>query len=351
MTTRRPVYVCGYPRSGTTLLRSTLSSHSLISLAQSPELVLAMHRAGYGVEDSVAVDDRPSLFEELRRLSPTRRHLGRLDPRLVDEVMSDPRPLPFWELVERLVKPADGTPVWGEKTHNGLFFTPEIFARYPSALIIHLVRDPRSIALSHHRKTTNIERDAEVTMASDLPERPGRGEFLHFATHAMRWAAWMEVADRARRDAPADGWFELRFEDFVADPDREARSLCEAIGVPWEPEMLAPEGRSEDVIHASDSAYAHPRIGTEIDAARGTAHAELPTELDRTVVMHAGEQMRRHGYETAARERSLLGRVRAELENLRLRGELRKDLDRHLRARRPEPARRRPVPPATPAAA
>jgi hypothetical protein len=43
---KNPVFIFGFPRSGTTLIRSVLGQHSRITLINEPELIWARRHAG-----------------------------------------------------------------------------------------------------------------------------------------------------------------------------------------------------------------------------------------------------------------------------------------------------------------
>jgi hypothetical protein len=48
---------------------------------------------------------------------------------------------------------SQGKKRWGEKTPNHSLFTETLCQRYPGAVILHLVRDPRDVVGSRRRMT------------------------------------------------------------------------------------------------------------------------------------------------------------------------------------------------------
>ncbi len=46
---KRPLFIVGFPRSGTTLIRSIITQHSKINLRNEPELIFALRNKGYSV--------------------------------------------------------------------------------------------------------------------------------------------------------------------------------------------------------------------------------------------------------------------------------------------------------------
>ena len=331
-TPRNPIFVFGYPRSGTSLLRALIGQHSSITLTQGPELILGLHRAGYGPGDSIPSEDLDRLFDELRKLNSCRRHFARLPPQVVSDTLAQPGPLPFWELYERLVRPAElETPLWGQKAHNNVFFAPAIAERYPDALVVHVFRDPRSIVLSHLRKSGRSAPAAGGPQSESAPL--GEEQLAMAASHAMRWDHWLTAADNARRTARPSSWIDVRYEDLASDPDATLKRVCRFAGVPFEPAMLSAGAREADPVLRGDSSGAHPKLADDVDTSRVSPFAQAPASLDAVVERYAGARMRELGYEP--RRPSLRQRVAVRRLSARHGDRLRADLRRHSAQRDP----------------
>src|SRR5690606_25163547 len=54
-----------------------------------------------------------------------------------------------------------------------------------------------------------------------------------------RWRELVAMMAAARRALPESQFHELRYEDLVANPEREVRALCAYLGEPFAPQMLA----------------------------------------------------------------------------------------------------------------
>ncbi len=105
---------------------------------------------------------------------------------------------------------------WGDMTPNYVNHLPLLERLFPQARFVHLVRDGRNVALS----------------VLDL----GR---LHrqAATPAFYWARAIRRGRRAQRRL-GDRYTEVRYEDLVADPERELRRLCEFLSIPYHPAVV-----------------------------------------------------------------------------------------------------------------
>ena len=98
---KNPIYIVGFPRSGTTLLRSILSQHSLVCLINEPELLLALRQAGYRVDERIAVSKE--LIDALKKIGPCNRYLCCSNINDQSLLFKDNEHLYFKEIYERLL--------------------------------------------------------------------------------------------------------------------------------------------------------------------------------------------------------------------------------------------------------
>lgn len=181
-----PVFILASIRSGSTLLRVLLNSHSALHAPHELQLghvrvelaseyaTHAMHELGY---DETALEyllwDR-ILHRELQRSG--KKHIV-------------------------------------NKTPRDVFIWRRIAECWPDARFIFLLRHPVAIARSRQRARWQASREENI------------GKVLRF----------MNSLERARRNL--DG-FTVRYEELTAEPERVMKELCTFLGVPWEPGML-----------------------------------------------------------------------------------------------------------------
>ena len=127
-----------------------------------------------------------------------------------------------------------GKPRWGDKTPLYMQQLPLLERLFPDALWIHLVRDGRDAALSF----------------LELPEGFAGKTWAQPRTAAQFAARWRTEILSARRLGKHVGgrYLELRYEDLVAEPERELRGVCEHASLQWEAGML-------DHTRVSDTAH------------------------------------------------------------------------------------------------
>jgi hypothetical protein len=212
-----PVLVIGVRRSGTTLLRVMLDRHSELAVPDESYFVPQLaHRHG----------DRPdpdAFLEDLRRL-PTLRDWG-VAP---EAVAARLRPgMCLGDAIGAVydVYAADhGKSRWGDKTPMYMQYLGLLERLWPEARFVHLVRDGRDAALSF------LSMPAGIVTRTWAHPRDAAG-------FACQWATEVRAARALGRRA-GDRYLELRYEELVAGPEGALRSVCEHVGLPFEPGML-----------------------------------------------------------------------------------------------------------------
>jgi len=124
--------------------------------------------------------------------------------------------------VRRLNKPVL---YFGEKTPEHTGHLPRIQQFFPDAKIIFLYRDGRDVALS----LTKVP-----WMSSDL--------YVNF----LVWLYYYRILKSAQNN-PSPSIHFARYEDLVADPDREFGKMLAFLGLPFEPAVTHGHGNSEGI--------------------------------------------------------------------------------------------------------
>ncbi|WP_420036218.1 sulfotransferase family protein [Streptomyces sp. cg28] len=194
----KPVFIMSPVRSGSTLLRMLLDAHSRL---HSPhELHIRRLEVGYGSKLSERAMDALDLSR------------GDLEHLLWDRVMHR-------ELVR------SGKDFVVEKTPSNAFVYRRIRDCWPDARFVFLLRHPVSIAQSWH------EGD------------PDKRTYEEACADALRY---MKAVDNARKGLT--GGHTVRYEDLTADPEGRLRTLCDFLGIDFEPSMLEYGKRDETQI-------------------------------------------------------------------------------------------------------
>jgi tetratricopeptide (TPR) repeat protein len=195
-----PIFLVGFPRSGTTLLDQILNAHSALAVMEEKTVLDQVSEALGGPEGerpgrATALDEgerarlRGLYFELAGRLEPVRG----ADTTLVDKL-----PLNILNL-------------W------------LVGALFPRAKVVLMLRDPRDVCLSCF---TNLFRLG-----------PGLAGFPTLKATAELYVAVMTVWRESQRRLPLDVHI-LRYEDLIEDLESSARRLFAFLGLDWQERVL-----------------------------------------------------------------------------------------------------------------
>lgn len=225
-----PLFVVGFPRSGTKLLRTLLSNHSQISILriESEFLPYLAHKW----ESFGDLSDRRAFRRFHRRVLAFPYFLLQSwegDPAIDADLWYDTcRSYTPAGVFEALARHDAGVAfgsrgIWGDKSPTYVRHIPLLKRLYPYARIVHIIRDVRDQAVSAHKAW-------------------GKNMFRA----AQRWA---DGVPQARADGARLGrnYLELRYEDLIGAPQRELARICAFLGVAFEPGMDRLAEPSEDL--------------------------------------------------------------------------------------------------------
>ncbi|MFC8660668.1 sulfotransferase family protein [Streptomyces sp. NPDC057199] len=181
-----PVFVLSSVRSGSTLLRVLLNSHSRIRAPHE------MHLRTLHINLS-----RDFTADAMKALE--------LDKDELEHVL--------WDRVLHLELARSGKQIIVDKTPPNTLMWPRLHRCWPKARYIVLLRHPGAVVASLTDRRTDPDHEQI------------RAEVLDYS----------EKLDEARRTLDAHV---MTYEDLTAHPERTTRGLCEYLGVPWESAML-----------------------------------------------------------------------------------------------------------------
>lgn len=181
-----PVFILSYMRSGSTLLRVVLNSHSKLCAPHEMHL------------SSVKVELKGQSESALGEIGFRARWIENLvwDRVLFDQLTRSGKP--------HIIDKTPGNSLWWRRIHKF----------WPDAKFIILYRHPVRVMESWERARPEIKRQRTIA------------QMLRFA----------KALERARN---IHGGLVVRYEEFTRDPAKVSQEICEFIGVPWEPQMVA----------------------------------------------------------------------------------------------------------------
>jgi hypothetical protein len=286
---RGPVFVGGLDRTGTSLIYALLASHPRLAMSRRTNWWTYFYgRFGDLGEDA-------NLDRCLAVMRRYRRH-RKLDPDwegLRAEFVAGARNYGrLFALLEEQHARRLGRPRWGDKSLHTERYADLVFEHFPDARVIHMIRDPRDRYASVLKRWKRVRGGAGASTAA--------------------WIASVQLGERNRRHHP-DGYRILRYEDLAERPEATMRSICEFIGEPFEPRMMAMEGAAEFRESGGNSSYERFAQGTISTASIGRYRSVLSGADIAFIEAEAADEMRRHGYESGRPVMTALARWRYRL--------------------------------------
>jgi hypothetical protein len=276
----RPLLVGGCPRSGTTLLRSLLDNHPGLAVPPETDFVIPLWV-------------RRGRFRDLRDPRARRRVAEwifdtpwrggrRLRAGLVDRdaavarVEAAPPTLgSLFAAAFAVFADAHGKPRWGDKRPGYAVYLDAVFALFPDAQFVNLIRDPRAAAASQIRAPWYRD-----------------GRRLSVQAAAANWGVAVERVDRFAAGLRPDQLLDVRYEDLVVNPRGTLAEVCAFAGL--EPEIDAMIEAPRD---AALKPSWHERVAEPISAAPLERWRSELTSRQVALVEHAaGDHLARFGY-------------------------------------------------------
>lgn len=189
-----PVFLLGFPRSGTTLMEQALDRHPALQTLEEKSTVSALLREfevmSEGREDALLTLQADQI-ERLRAV--------------------------YFEAVDRCVERVPGTRLIDKMPLNTVS-VPVLWRVFPKAKFILALRHPCDACLSCYMQGLEI--------------KDARGDFYSLAGWAEIYAEVMQTWLQAVSTLPLQTC-RVRYEDVVADFDTEIGRLLDFLGVPW----------------------------------------------------------------------------------------------------------------------
>lgn len=202
-----PVFLLGFPRSGTTLLDQILKTHSAIDTLEEKENF---------------IDAR----KEIVRPDGGLESLGAMSDDQINAYRKK-----YWARVREYHKDDGAGGILIDKMPLNTILLGLIYRFFPDAKIIFAVRDPRDAVLSCFQQRFGIN--------------AAMFEFLKLDTAAAYYDQVMKIGEVCRTRLPLDIHM-VRYEDVVGDMQTAATDVLSFLGLDWEDEILNYRDKARD---------------------------------------------------------------------------------------------------------
>ncbi|HWQ14623.1 MAG TPA: sulfotransferase [Roseiflexaceae bacterium] len=270
---RGPIFIAGIERSGTSLIYALLASHPNIAMTRRTNLWSFFYNQ-YG---DLA---RQENFERCLAAMMRYKRLLKLNPdpeRIRREFWQGAPTYPrLFALLEEHYAQQLGKPRWGDKSLNQERYVDQIFAAYPDAKMIQMLRDPRDRYAS------------ALTRWKVIRGRAGSG--------LARWLWSVEQGMRNQRRYP-ERYLIVRYEQLAAHPEATLRTICAFIGEEYSPAMLTMEGAPAHRNKGGNSSYGRGEPGKISTSSIGRFRKVLSPRDVLFMQAYAGARMAEFGYQ------------------------------------------------------
>jgi len=198
-----PVFLVGFPRSGTTLAEQVLAAHPDIVTSHEKPLLQQLHESMSGL-----LGRSISYPDDLDQLDDSDLNLLRNA---------------YWNLAESGLGFDRSQQRFVDKLPLNLVDLGFVRRIFPESPVVMMIRDPRDACLSGYMQA--FEPNQAMVSFLDLDKT---ADFYSAVLNL-----WLHY-----RDVLGMNWLELRYEDLVTDFEPQARKLLQHVGVDWDEQVL-----------------------------------------------------------------------------------------------------------------
>jgi Sulfotransferase family len=311
MSSDRPLFVVGCPRSGTTMLSLMLHAHPNLAIPPETRFLVKTWRRRRDFGDLQTQQQRQALAESVTKVGSQVRDLGLSRDDLMQKILDGPPTIGSgFGIVFREFAQLHGRARWGDKRPAYYQEVDVLLRLFPDAQIVHIIRDGRANVAS-------------------LKRMPWWRYSSYFAM--VTWSFAESCMRRNQRRLPADTFYSIRYESLVADPEGELRKLCAFLDEDFHEAMLEPQ-RVTGVVPERKHWHESLKTGVNQSAVESWRAGLEPWELG-LMETALRRKLRRHGYELSG------GGERPTVKMIRRYGHLARELRAKTRARWAEEAR------------
>lgn len=216
-------FILGNPRSGTTLLRLMLNTHSLIGVP--PECGMILWWYDKYKTWSIKSNDEPMLVLEFIKdiLSSKKVEDWGLTEKDLLKCFKE-KPKNYIEVFKLIYQNYTNKKIVGDKNNYYINELNKLSKVYNNTKYIHLVRDGRDVACSY-LKIKDLEQDLKY-----IPKLPSKTKVI-----AEEWNQNIIKIDNFLKDKNA---YTVKYEDLLKNPTDVLTKICAFLGVAFESEML-----------------------------------------------------------------------------------------------------------------
>lgn len=234
-----PVFIVGNSRSGTTMLMRAFNLHSKIHAVNEPHFWERLYlpdqpSQNFSEDDAVKLMSRlicsqRQAFQQEEDVDQYRKEASKI---LSTESKTTRSEMDVYRQFLYHETQRNGKEVVCEKTPRNAFYLEHILRAFPNALVINMVRDPRSVLLSQKMKW---KRKKLGSTGQPGKERWRLRLNYHPWIMSKLWVSGIKAAVEFEGDSRV---MSIRFEDFLENPRQLLSDVCQKLNLPFEAHMM-----------------------------------------------------------------------------------------------------------------
>ena len=211
-----PVFIIGVGRSGTTLLRQMINSHSQIAVPYESHFITKYMDIIENYGDIQQDENLMKLLKDICNEPILENWDYSCTPEELMKALTQRDVAGIIDTFYSLYAQHHGKTRWGDKSDylDRMFQIREL---YPNAKFIHIIRDGRDVANSVMKMTWGPN---NIIQAADW------------------WSSYVRLCYSMGRMLSSTDYMEVRYEDLVSSSESELRRICEFIELDFEETML-----------------------------------------------------------------------------------------------------------------
>ncbi|WP_423818734.1 sulfotransferase [Salinimicrobium sp. TIG7-5_MAKvit] len=232
MTVSSPIFILGNPRSGTSLFRIMLTSHSLISVPPECGFIQWWYNKykDWSLANSQSTSHVISFLGDLA--SSKKIETWNLNYQSLERLILKEQPKNYSDLCLLVLKQfsiqtkSNAVQYLGDKNNYYIHYLELLEALFPNAKYILIIRDGRDVACSYLNigkiNTSSVYKPQLTTDIKSIAE-----EWMSNNNRVLKF-----FANKKQNS------ISLRFEDLLLDPKMELLKICDFLSIPFDEAML-----------------------------------------------------------------------------------------------------------------
>ena len=227
----KPIFIVGCERSGTTVIRLILHTHPNIAIPPQTKILKKLYKRRFIFRDLSKKQNRSRIAEYVLTNYDKKTKLVDLgvDPQSIHQKIQSSGnsigaigAIIFQEYAKKHHKLR-----WGDKRPYYIKYLRQLLQLFPDAQIIHIVRDPRDVVAS-------------------LLSMPWWKKDL--ISSILNWKEAIHKGSIMKKQLSSDQYFELRYEDFIDNPEQWVKQICRFLNEDYYPHMLQFQTTAETAV-------------------------------------------------------------------------------------------------------